>query len=115
MPSRSKKQALGNAFKNQNLLKPQLGFDVKPNNDDTSPWKPILTSKPHATIPLEGSLGTFTNEFEQTQYDYSIFLPLLILPPEPSTPDGLSKSQRAKHSKRMKTLKEMGSTLSLFV
>lgn len=113
IPSRSKKQALGNTFKSQNLVKPQLAFDVKPNNTETSPWKPILTSKPHATLPLDESLGTFKNEFDQIQYDYSTFLPLLMLPPAPSTPEGLTKSQRYAHRQRMKKVKEMGSTLSL--
>lgn len=59
---------LGKSFRNQNLLKPQLGFDHKPQNADNSPWKPLLTSKPHAIIPLEKSLGTFTNDFGHKQY-----------------------------------------------
>lgn len=85
---KSKKNGnLGNAFRNQNLLKPQLAFDVKPDNNDTSPWKPLLTTKPHAIQPLEESMNTFTNEFDQIQYDYSTFLPLLLLPPTPSTPE----------------------------
>ncbi|KAK2628932.1 hypothetical protein QTJ16_002035 [Diplocarpon rosae] len=63
-----KKQTQGNSYRNQNLVKPQLSFEVKPDNNDDSPWKPILTSKPHATIALEESLGTFTNEFGQIQH-----------------------------------------------
>ena len=55
--------SLGNSFRNQNLLKPQLAFNVKPNNEDNSPWRPILKSKPHAIQPLEDSLGLFTNDF----------------------------------------------------
>ncbi|CAL3972147.1 unnamed protein product, partial [Diplocarpon coronariae] len=65
IPSRFKKQTPGNLYRNQNLVKPQLGFEVKPNNDDDSTWKPILTSKPHGIVSLEESLGTFTNEFGQ--------------------------------------------------
>jgi exosome complex exonuclease RRP6 len=102
---------LGNAFRNQNLLKPQLAFDVKPDNNDNSPWKPLLTTKPHAIQPLEESLNTFTNEFDQIQYDYSTFLPLLLLPPTPSTPEGLSKSQRDRFRKHMKKFKTVGSTI----
>lgn len=112
MPSRSKKQG-GNTYRNQNLVKPQLAFNVKPDNSDESPWKPLLTSKPHATVSLEDSLPTFTNDFGQIQYDYSTFLPQLSLPPESSNPEGLTKSQRASFSRRLKTLKEMGNTLSL--
>ncbi|KAH9215052.1 ribonuclease H-like domain-containing protein [Leptodontidium sp. 2 PMI_412] len=67
IPSRSKKQA-GNTYRNQNLVKPQLAFDVKPDNSDESPWKPLLTSKPHATVSLEDSLPTFTNDFGQIQH-----------------------------------------------
>jgi len=112
IPSRSKKQG-GNTYRNQNLVKPQLAFDVKPDNNDESPWKPLLTSKPHATIPLKDSLPTFTNDFGQIQYDYSIFLPQLCLPPIPSIPEGLTKSQRTSFKRRKKRLKEMGNTLSL--
>ncbi|CAL3971776.1 unnamed protein product [Diplocarpon coronariae] len=68
IPSRFKKQTPGNLYRNQNLVKPQLGFEVKPNNDDDSTWKPILTSKPHGIVSLEESLGTFTNEFGQIQH-----------------------------------------------
>ncbi|PVH88022.1 hypothetical protein DL98DRAFT_566398 [Cadophora sp. DSE1049] len=67
IPSRSKKQG-GNTYRNQNLVKPQLAFDVKPDNNDESPWKPLLTSKPHATVPLEDSLPTFTNDFGLIQH-----------------------------------------------
>ncbi|KAI9052492.1 hypothetical protein LZ554_003836 [Drepanopeziza brunnea f. sp. 'monogermtubi'] len=68
IPSRFKKQGQGNAYRNQNLLKPQLGFNVKPDNNDDSPWKPILSAKPHAITSFEKSLNTFTNEFGQLQY-----------------------------------------------
>jgi len=98
---KSKRPLPGNAFRTKNLLKPQLAFDVKPNNADASPWKPLLTTKPHAKIPLEKSLGTITSDSEQQQYDYTSFLPLLELPPVPATPEGLSKSQRSKHNKRL--------------
>ncbi|KAI1007566.1 Exosome complex exonuclease [Podosphaera aphanis] len=59
---------LAHNFRNQNIIKPQLSFDVKPDNHDVSPWKPFLTTKPHATIPLEDSLILFTNDFGQEQY-----------------------------------------------
>lgn len=56
-------------------MKPQNAFEVKPDNKGTSAWKPTLTQKPHATLPLEKSLGTFNNEDDSIQYDYTIFLP----------------------------------------
>lgn len=104
------KSTLGNAFRTQNLVKPQLAFNVKPNNTDNSPWKPLLTTKPHAKKPLEESLDTFTDELDQTQYDFTDFLPLLLLPPEASRPEGLSKSQKQKHNKHKARLRRMGST-----
>lgn len=42
--------------KAMNLLKPQRTFDVVPTNDDVGPFKPLLTSKPHAQVPLYESL-----------------------------------------------------------
>ena len=102
--------SLGNAFRTQNLVKPQLAFDVKPDNNNNSPWKPLLTTKPHATIPLEESLGTFTNEFDQKQYDYTDFLPLVILPPVASRPESLSKHQKRRLNKSKEKLRRMGAT-----
>jgi exosome complex exonuclease RRP6 len=103
---------LSNNFRTQNILKPQLAFEVKPNNQDTSPWKPLLTSKPHAIQPLEDSLGVFTNEYDQKQYDYTDFLPFCLLPPVPCQDfSGLSKSQKQRFNKRKVALKDMGSTL----
>lgn len=75
-------------------MKPQLSFLNKPDNTAITPWKPILTSKPHATIHLAQSLGTFTDERQHLQYDYTLFPPLLLLGPDGRSPEGLSKPQR---------------------
>jgi exosome complex exonuclease RRP6 len=99
---------LGTAFRTQNLVKPQLAFEHTPNNNDNIPWRPLLTSKPHATVPLEESLGTAADTSEQHQYDYTIFLPLLTLPPTPTKPEGLSKSQRKQQSQRVSQSKTLG-------
>lgn len=40
------------------IPKPQLQFDRKVDNYETGPWKPLLTSKPHALVSLEESIGT---------------------------------------------------------
>lgn len=64
-PNKSKK--LGGSFRNQNLVKPQLAFQNKPNNNPTDPWKPLLKTKPHAIVPLDQSLTTFTGDFGRTQ------------------------------------------------
>ncbi|XXH02026.1 exosome nuclease subunit [Hypoxylon texense] len=57
-------------MRNANIIKPQNAFDVKPNNLDTSPWKPILTKKPHSLVPLEKSLVTFQDDNQTTQYKH---------------------------------------------
>ncbi|KAE9582503.1 Exosome complex exonuclease [Colletotrichum fructicola] len=41
-------------IRNANISKPQLNFD--PPVDNNATWKPILTEKPHAKVPLEQSL-----------------------------------------------------------
>jgi exosome complex exonuclease RRP6 len=71
--------------------------------------------KPHATVPLEESLGTAAADSKQQQYDYTAFLPLLTIPPSPATPEGLSKPQRRAHNKRVAQLMNMGSTKAAFV
>jgi exosome complex exonuclease RRP6 len=62
--------ALDQSMRRANVLKPQAIFEVKPDNHDTSPWKPILTEKPHAAVPLEDSLVTFKDEAQSTQYKH---------------------------------------------
>ncbi|KAF7943410.1 hypothetical protein EAE96_011336 [Botrytis aclada] len=67
---KSQKRPLDNSLRTQNLVKPQLAFEVKPDNEDTSPWLPLLKTKPHAKVPLEESLGMITNEYDQKQYKH---------------------------------------------
>lgn len=49
------------------MAKPQELFEHKPDNYDKGPWKPLLSSKPHATVPLAQSLTTFVDEDEGVQ------------------------------------------------
>lgn len=57
------------SLKRANILKPQDAFDRKANNFESGPWKPLLTAKPHATVPLEDSLVTFIEtEYNTVQY-----------------------------------------------
>lgn len=55
-------------MKRANILKPQNAFETKTNNFELGPWKPPMTTKPHAKVPLEKSLSTFTDENNHTQY-----------------------------------------------
>lgn len=66
-------------WRRANIIKPQNAFERKVDNFATGPWKPLLTTKPHATLPLEDSLGVTVDENNQQQYDYAIVLPLLTL------------------------------------
>jgi exosome complex exonuclease RRP6 len=65
-------------MKRANIIKPQNAFERKVDNFDTGPWKPLLTTKPHATLPLDKSLTTFVDGDDTTQYDHLIFLPLSV-------------------------------------
>lgn len=56
------------SLKRANILKPQNAFEKKTSNSEPGPWKPLLTTKPHAQTPLQASLTTFTNEEGLTQY-----------------------------------------------
>lgn len=45
-----------------------MDFEIQPNNFLDGPWKPILTEKPHATVPLDESLVTFVRNDGAVQY-----------------------------------------------
>lgn len=62
------KQRPGQAYRTQNIAKPQLLFAKVPTNDDSTPFKPLLRSKPHAVTPLEESLTLVRSEDGSTQY-----------------------------------------------
>ncbi|KAI1429069.1 ribonuclease H-like domain-containing protein [Xylaria sp. FL1777] len=69
-PAKKSRYALDQSIRRANVLKPQNTFELKPNNHDPSPWKPILTQKPHSTLPLDESLGVFEDESQSTQYKH---------------------------------------------
>ena len=52
----AKRQLFKNNFRSHQVAKPQLLFRKVPSNDETTPFKPLLRSKPHATKSLEESL-----------------------------------------------------------
>ncbi|KAK3400531.1 ribonuclease H-like domain-containing protein [Sordaria brevicollis] len=58
------------SLKRANILKPQNNFERKVDNFATGPWKPLLSSKPHAKVSLEDSLTTFVDEYDNTQYKH---------------------------------------------
>ena len=54
-------------WQNLDLDKPQKYFDNVPANDEKVAFKPILTSKPHATLPLSESMKAEENEDGRVQ------------------------------------------------
>lgn len=69
------RQKPGKAYRNQNIPKPQLLFNNIPTNEERSPFKPLLRSKPHAIVPLEDSLSPEdSQEAGPKQYDIQTFL-----------------------------------------
>ena len=57
------------SFRDQDIPKPQLLFAKAPHNDESTPFKPLLRSKPHATLPLDQSLEMVDNAMGVKQYD----------------------------------------------
>lgn len=56
------------AYRTLNITKPQLLFDTVPKNDERTPFKPLLRSKPHAITPLEESLVLAPSSTGSQQY-----------------------------------------------
>ncbi|KAJ4290910.1 exosome nuclease subunit [Kalmusia sp. IMI 367209] len=55
---------------NRNLVKPQLSFEHVPKNDETGGFRPLITSKPHAKIPMDQCLKTFKDNRGREQYPH---------------------------------------------
>ncbi|KAF1973591.1 exosome complex exonuclease-like protein Rrp6 [Bimuria novae-zelandiae CBS 107.79] len=52
------------------LPKPQLQFENVPKNNETGGFHPLLTSKPHAKVPMEQCLQTFKDKRGREQYPH---------------------------------------------
>ncbi|KAL8998475.1 MAG: hypothetical protein Q9169_002512 [Polycauliona sp. 2 TL-2023] len=57
-------------YRYQNIPKPQRLFKKVPTNDETAPFKPLLDSKPNATVPLEKSLVSATAQDGTIHYNH---------------------------------------------
>lgn len=74
-PSRQDEPSTANAkrplskceYRFQNLPKPQRLFNTVPKNDETTPFKPLLQSKPNAAVSLQDSVVTVTGLHGSTQ------------------------------------------------
>ncbi|POR36144.1 Exosome complex exonuclease rrp6 [Tolypocladium paradoxum] len=69
-PNSKRSKSTGKVVRNANVTKPQVQFERKPDNFPTGPWKPILTKKPHASVPLDQSFVTFSGENGAPQYKH---------------------------------------------
>jgi len=52
------------------IAKPQLKFDHVPTNDETGGFRPLVTAKPHAKVPLEECLKAFKDRNGREQYPH---------------------------------------------
>lgn len=68
----ARKQRPDKAYRTQSIAKPQLLFDNVPTNDDLTPFKPLLRSKPNALVPLEESLVLAPSIDGSQQYDLKL-------------------------------------------
>lgn len=86
--------ALQPSQRNANITKPQLSFDVPPNNFPTAPWKPLLTEKPHAMVPLEEGLQMNKQASDGTRQYASQYPTPITTPSNPiiSSPDPTAAS-----------------------
>ncbi|CAP64643.1 uncharacterized protein PODANS_5_9180 [Podospora anserina S mat+] len=103
-PKRSKSTApLDWSLKRANIVKPQNGFEKKPNNFDKGPWKPILTKKPHAIVPLEQSFNTFLNEEHTTQYEPPSLFKNSLVSPVPPVDSSVQEKEADQEEPRLAT------------
>ncbi|KAK2003952.1 exonuclease [Colletotrichum falcatum] len=67
-PQSKKPKTTGTVIRSANITKPQLHFTQTVDNNVA--WKPIITEKPHATVPLEKSLVTSETDDGFVQYKH---------------------------------------------
>ena len=72
--SATKKPYATNKTASEPLPKPQLLFERLPQNDEETPFKPLLRVKPHAIEPLHESIHLEAVENGRSQYDIQFYL-----------------------------------------
>ncbi|CAG0916240.1 unnamed protein product [Notodromas monacha] len=84
--------------RSMSMIKPQLFFSKKPNNDPKGEFVPILTSKPHSVIPLQDSLVKITDDDGQVKYRHPYEAELSCWEPKKNDLSGsqLSDEERKK-------------------
>ncbi|KAF2827436.1 hypothetical protein CC86DRAFT_455098 [Ophiobolus disseminans] len=59
-----------NIAERKHIPKPQLLFEHAPSNNETGGYRPLLTTKPHAKVPLQECLKTFKDSRGREQYPH---------------------------------------------
>lgn len=72
--SSSRKPYAAKNFRSQIIPKPQLLFERVPTNDEDTPFRPLLRSKPHSIEPLNDSIHLEAVESGREQYDTQFYL-----------------------------------------
>ena len=62
----------------QDMPKPQLLFKDAPSNNDKTPFRPLLQTKPHAIVPLEKSPGLTDSDDRPKQYVAQSFVSMSL-------------------------------------
>ena len=65
-----RRKKLDPAWRSPDISKPQLLFDDAPYNHVTEPFRPFISSKPHAIVPLEQSYNTSPGDEDNLQYQH---------------------------------------------
>ncbi|KAL9052322.1 MAG: hypothetical protein Q9162_005466 [Coniocarpon cinnabarinum] len=67
---RSSNNSLAGRLRRADLPKPQENFESKSFNHEDTPFRPFLTEKPNASIPLQESVKLFTSEGGEEHYGH---------------------------------------------
>ena len=78
--SEAGRKGFGRADHSQHIPKPQRSFQDVLQNDETTPFKPLLLSKPHAIVPLEESIRSMASDTESKEYDTQFCLSIIDCP-----------------------------------
>jgi exosome complex exonuclease RRP6 len=84
-----------NGFRNQDMPKPQLLFDGCTDNSVKTAFKPLLRTKPHATVPLEDSIEPRTSQDGLHEYDTRFYLSMIDC--GPTLKGHINRLSRYKH------------------
>lgn len=79
-PTKIRKPVPFKQYRNQDIPKPQLLFNKVPNNHEITAFKPLLSAKPHAIVPLQDSISPLLSEDRFEQYDTRFYLSLKDCP-----------------------------------